>query len=262
MTSDNLENKSNHLRSLSSIFQWMPTCAMIIDTNGVIFEVNQQAIRFFKASTKEDFIFDKENIKNMVIDSQRTVDLIKIISKNSELISREILLRRFDKTITSVDMTANTFPDNPHYILIQFTESHPQSQANLIQLSQTFQREAQRLRPYLNKPGKVLLEEIIINDMLEDIIGNKPTRNNQLDVVGEERIEQLTRMFPEFSNNELILCGYLSLKMSMDDISNLTGKTSNSLRVSFHRILKKTSFSSGKEFLRKLQSLNHTHHHI
>jgi hypothetical protein len=257
MTSDNLDSKSNHPRSLSSIFQWMPTCAMVIDTNGVIFEVNQQAIQFFKASTKEDFIFDKQNIKNMVIDSQRTIDLIKVISKNTELISREILLRRFDKTIASVDITANTFPDNPNYILIQFTESHPQSQTNLIQLSQIYRREAQRLKPYLNKPGKILLEEIIINNMPEEVTGNKPTRNNQLDVVGEERIEQLTKMFPEFSNNELILCGYLSLKMSTDDISNLTGKTSNSLRVSFHRILKKTSFSSGKEFLRKLESLKH-----
>ncbi|HJV78241.1 MAG TPA: PAS domain-containing protein [Paludibacter sp.] len=257
MTSDNLDSKSNYLRSLSSIFQWMPTCAMIIDMSGIILDVNQQAIRFFKASTKEDFIFNKQNIKNIVIDSQRTADLIKIISKNAELMSREILLRRFDKTIISVDMTANTFPDDPNYILIQFTGSHPQSQTNLSQFSQMFRREAQRLKPYLNKPGKILLEEIIISNMLEEIISNKPTRNNPLDVVGEERIEQLTKMFPEFSKNELILCGYLSLKMSMDDISNLTGKTSNSLRVSFHRVLKKTSFSSGKEFLRKLESLKH-----
>lgn len=255
MTSDNLDSKLIQQRSLSSIFQWMPSCALIIDNNGIILEVNQQAIRFFRASTKEDFIFDKQNIKNMVIDSQRTVDLIKIISKNTELISREILLRRFDKTITSVDMIAGIFPENPNHILIQFTESHPQSQANLTQLSQAYRREAQRLKPYLNKPGKNVLEEIIINDMLEEIISNKPSRNNQLDVVGEDRINQLTKIFPIFSNNELILCGYLSLKMSIDDISNLTGKTSNSLRVSFHRILKKTDYATGKEFLRILESL-------
>jgi len=257
MTSDNLNSKLIYQQSLSSIFQWMPTCAMVIDTNGIILEVNQQAIRFFRASTKEDFIFDKQNIRNMVIDSQRTVDLIKIISKNTELISREILLRRFDKTITSVDITAAVLPENPNQILVQFTESHPQSQANLTQLSHAFRREAHRLKPYLNKPGKNLLEEIISNDLPEEITTtNKPSRNNQLDVVGEERIEQLTYMFPEFSNNEIILCGYLSLKMSIDDIANLTGKTPNSLRVSFHRILKRTDFATGKEFIRKLESLN------
>ena len=260
MTSDNLDSKLIHQRSLSSIFQWMPTCAMVIDTNGVILEVNQQAIRFFRASTKEDFIFDKQNLRNMVIDLQRAIDQIKIISKNTELISREILLRRFDQTITSVDITASMLPDSPNHILIQFTESHPQSQANLSILSQAFHREVQRLRPYLNKPGKNLLDEIVANDLFDEIKSNKFSRSNQLHIVGEDRIIELTTLFPEFSNNELVFCGYLSLNMSVDDISNLTGKTSNSLRVSFHRILKKTSFSSGKEFLRKLQSLNHIQH--
>jgi len=257
MISDNLNNKSGHQQSLSSIFQWMPTCALIIDHYGMILEVNQQAIRFFKAATKEDFIFDKQNIKNMIIDSQRTMDMIKAISRNTDLISREILLRRFDKTISSVDMTAGALPDNPNFILVQFTESHAQSQAMLDQLSQAYKREAQRLRPYLNKPGRNLLDEIILNDMLEEVIANKFIRPAKPEVVSEERLDLLTDMFPGFSNMELLLCGYLSLKMSIDDISNLTGKTPNSLRVTFHRILKKTTFANGKEFLRKLESLKH-----
>ncbi|MDR3653864.1 MAG: hypothetical protein P4L34_12955 [Paludibacter sp.] len=255
MTSDSLDNKLPHQHSLSTIFQWMPSCALVIDLNGVIHEVNQQAIEFFRATTKEDFIFDKQNIKNIIIDSQRAVDLIKLISKTKESIYREILLRRFDKTIASVNLIACIFPDNPTYIIFQFIESHPYNQVILTELSHAFHHEAQRLKPYLNKPGKNLLEEVIVSDLLEDIVANKPTRNDQINVVGDERINLLTKYFPEFSTNELILCGYLSLKLSIDDISSLTGKTSNSLRVSLHRILQKTNFSSSKEFLRKLSSL-------
>ena len=255
MTSDNLNNNLNYNTLLSSVFQWMPISAVVIDINGIIHEVNKQAIQFFRATTKEDFIFDKQNIKNIIIDSNRAVDLIKLITKSYEPINREILLRRFDKTIVSVDMVANVFPDNVNFILVQFTESHPQSQAILTELSQAFRHEVKHLKPYLNKPGKKLMEEIIINDLLDDVITNKSTRLNQIEVVGEERISKLTNIFPEFSNNELILCGYLSLKMSIEDIAVITGKTSNSLRVSFHRILGKTKYTTGKEFLRKLESI-------
>lgn len=254
MIFDKIDSKLTPKQSLLSVFEWMTTCAMVIDSNGIIQEVNQKAIQFFKASTKEDFIFDKQNIKNIIIDSHRAVELIKIISKNTESVNREILLRRFDKTIASVDLYACVLPDNPNCILIQFVEKQTYNQSILTELSQAFRREAQRLKPYLNKPGKILLEEIIINDMLDGIITNKPTHNNQL-VVGEERINLLTKKFPEFSNRELILCGYLSLKMSIDDISGLTGKTSNSLRVALHRILLKTNFTNSKEFLRELESI-------
>lgn len=255
MTSDHLDSQPAILHSLSSIFQWLPTCALIIDTSGFIHEVNKQAIRFFRAATKEDFIFDKQNIIHLAIDSQRAPELIELIRKSPEPVNREVLLRRFDKTISSVDLTACLLPDNPNFMLVQFSESQPKNQAILTELSQIFRRETQRLKPYLNKPGKVLLDEIIVSNVLESVIPNKPTRIDQLKVAGEERINQLTKMFPSFSNNELIFCGFLSQRMSIEEISALTGKTPNCLRVSFHRILGKTNFSSGKELLRKIESI-------
>jgi len=254
MTSDTLDSKTHQL-SLSSIFFWMPVCALIIDKNGNIREINQQAIEFFKASTKEDFIFDKQNVKNMIIDSQRAVELIEEICKAKALINKEILLRRFDKTIASVDLNASIFPDNPSYILIQFTETYPKSQAILNELSEAYRHETLRLKPYLNKPGKELLEEIVVTNLLDSISTNKPTRNEQLVVVGEDRINKISNTFPQLSNSELIICGYLSLRMSIDNVANITGKTSNSLRVAFHRILNKTDLKTGKELLKLLESI-------
>jgi hypothetical protein len=255
MTSDNFDNKLTYQHLMSAIFEWLPVCALVIDPNGVIHEVNQQAIHFFRATTKEDFIFDKQNIRNMIIDSHRAAEMIKVISKSTRPVNQEILIRRFDKTIACVDLYACLFPDNPKYILLQFSEKKPQNQVYMFELSQAFRREAQRLRPYLNKAGRKVLDEIIIEDMAESIVGNKIQKKNQVVVVPEERMEQLKKMYPEFSNNDLIFCGYLSLKMSIDEISSVIDKTPNSLRVTFHRILKKTTFATGREFLRKLESL-------
>jgi hypothetical protein len=255
MTSDILDSKITRQQSLTSIFQWMPVCALVIDINGNIHEVNRQAIEFFKASTKEDFIFDKQNIKNMIVDSHRGVELIENIWKNKELINKEILVRRFDKTVASVDVNAGIFPDNPNYILIQFTETYTKSQAILNELSEALRHEAQRLKPYLNKPGKDLLDEIIISNLLDGISGNKPTRNEQLIVLGEDRINKISGIFPQLSNSELIICGYLSLRMSVDNIAKVIGKTPNCLRVAFHRIVRKTNLPSGKELLRQLESI-------
>lgn len=254
MVSDSLNTK-NQPESLSSIFQWMPTCALIIDKNGIIVEVNEQAIRFFKASTQEDFIFDKQNIKNMIIDYQRANELIDSIKKNKTITDKEILLRRFDKTIASVDMNACTFPDYPNWILIQFKETFLHSQDILNELSQAYKREALRLKPYLNKPGKEALEQMIISNILDEVTKNKPTRNDQVKVVGEDRIELLTQAFPQLSNSEIVLCGYFSLKMSIENVAHLTGKTPNCLRVAFHRILRKTTYKTGKEFLRALETI-------
>ena len=252
MIAENSDTTIQRKSDLETIFEWMPVCSLIVDLYGIIQEVNQKAIQFFRATTKEDFIFDKQNLSNMIIDSQHTMELIRLVCKSPEPVSKEILFRRFDKTIAGVDLNACLFPDNRKLILIQFYEKKLNNQIYIHELSQAFRREAQRLKPYLNKPGKNILEEIIVNDVAEDIVSNKLSKKNPVAIVNEERIKHLTAIFPGFSSNELFLCGYLSLKMSIDEIASLTGKTPNCLRVSFHRILKKTPFTSGKEFLRKL----------
>jgi len=255
MASDSSEQNMTHANALSSMFDWMPTCALVIDSNGIIQEVNQKAIQFFRATTKEDFIFDKQNLINMIVDSHRAHELIKQIVRSSEPVNKEILIRRFDKTIATVDFYACLFPENPSRIFIQFAEKKSHSHVYMYELSEVFRHEVQRLKPYLNKPGKSILEEIVIADLVEGIISNKTSKQNQEAVMAEERITQLTGLFPEFSNQELVFCSYLSLNMSIDEIASITGKTANSLRVSFHRILKKTSFATGKEFIRNIQAI-------
>jgi len=233
----------------------MATCALIIDSNGFILDVNQQALEFFRTPTKEDFIFDKQQIMNLAIDSQQTMELIEKIKENKDLLNRKTLLRRFDKTIACVDISVCLFPDNPKFLLIQFTETPTQSYTILTELTQAYRREVLRLRPYLNKPGKELMEQLIVSEILDGVLKNKPKRNKQLEVIRDEKIKQLAKIFPALTDHDLSFCGYLWLKMTIDEISNLTGKTTNSLRVLLHRILIKTNLKSAKELHKLLENI-------
>ena len=95
MTSENQEIQSNASLSMQSVFEWMPICALVIDSNGLIQEVNQKAIQFFGANTKEDFIFDKQNITNMIVDRPQALEFIKSISKKQGSTKQ----RNFNKAI-------------------------------------------------------------------------------------------------------------------------------------------------------------------
>jgi len=251
MTPDQIDKKASYQKSFLSMFDWMATCAMIIDSNGFILDVNQQALEFFKTSTKEDFIFDKQQIKNLAIDARQTIDLIEKIKANKDLINRKTLLRRFDRSIACVDMSVCLFPDESENLLIQFTETPSQSYTILTELSQAYKREVLRLKPYLNKPGKDLLEQLIVDEILEGVLNNKPKREKQIEIRRDKKIKKLSEMYPILTEGDLRLCGFLALKMSIDEISNVTGKTTNSLRVVLHRIIVKMNFSKTQE-LRKL----------
>ena len=255
MTSDKLDTRLTYQKSILSMFEWMATCAMIIDPHGIILDVNQQALEFFRTSTKEDFIFDKQQIKNLAIDARQTTDLIEKIKANKDLINRKTLLRRFDKSIACVDMSVCLFPDDSKNLLIQFTETPSQSYTILTELSQAYKHEVLKLKPYLNKAGKDLLDQLIVSDILEGVLNNKPKREKQIEIIRDEKIKKLAEMHPILTEGDLRFCGYLALNMTIDEIANVTGKTTNSLRVVLHRIIVKINLSKTQELRKLLNSI-------
>lgn len=250
----NNSNNAKFLLEISSIFEWMPTCSVIIDKELKILDANQQALLFFKAKSKSDF-FDICKSNSLFIDNQLFIQIIREILNSKSVVRKKILLRRFDKTIACIDAEVASFPNKENYFLIQFSDNSHDSQSIFTNIIQGFRNDIQQLKPYLNKPGKELLGQIIYNERLEGIIKNKPIYNQQIDFIRQERIIQLSEIFPDLSINELTLCAYLSQKISIEDIAKITGKTSNSLRVALHRIVDKTHSLNTKEFLKKLQSL-------
>lgn len=240
-------------QSLTAVFDWMPVCAIITDVHGLIQEVNQQTVNFFRASTKEDFIFDKQNLTNLTIDGSRIKELLSNSKKTGKTVSKELFFRRFDKTISGATVGVHAIPENPSLFLIIFHPTAPQNEVYVQELAQSFKKEAQKFRPYLNKPGKLMLDELLADDITTNLHSTKPSNRYSSIIIGQDRLQIIRSLFPNFSDKELNLCAFLSLKMSIDEIAGATGSTPNSLRVLLHRILPKTNFTDTKEFIRFLE---------
>jgi len=242
------------LEQLHSVIRLLPTPALIVDLNGHIRIGNQKAVQFFCGCQAVDSLQDVK-INSRVVDLQYSHDLMTELMLKKEVVSRKILLRKFDKSIACVNLFACIIREEPEYILIQFTDISPKSHILLTEMVQSLHREIMLLKPYLNKPGKDVLENILKNNSLEGFCNCTTKQTNQHEVIRERRTASIHQLIPQLTRAELTFCGFLSLKMQVDEIALITGKTSNSLRVSFHRILKKSSHSNGKELLRRLESI-------
>jgi hypothetical protein len=249
-TTNNLDYKAK----MTTMFEWMPTCSMVLDTNANILDVNQQALLFFKSETKELF-FEKLKIQTVFLDLLIVEEIIQQITMQKKLVNKKLLLRRNDKSIACIDTNAVFFPENKNCVLLQFIDNSHQNQKYFTELVLVFRNETLRLKPYLNKPGKELLVEIINDEKIEGVVNNEPFCNNQFEIFHKDRIKHITGLFPDLSNSELALCSFLSIKMSINEIASITGKTSNSLRVAYHRILRKANFANGKDFLKIIEDL-------
>jgi len=252
-----ISNKSNNAifqQELSSIFEWMPTCTLIVDKYGTILDANQQALLFFKTETKKTLI-EFSNNNSIFVDELILLEILNEISDTKSVHKRKVFLARLDKTIACIDILAVSFPSTDHSFLIQFSDNSHESQDIFKNLVHTFKNNIIQLKPYLNKPGKELLGEILQNEELEGILKNKPKHNQEIALLCQERILQLSALYPELSIGELTLCAYLSLNISIENIAQITGKTPNSLRVAYHRIVMKIPSLNSKDLLKMLKSL-------
>lgn len=241
---------------LTDVFDWMPVCAIVCDSYGLIQQINKQAVDFFRADTKEDFIFDKQQLAAHVLDQSRIKELIKQAGKKNENIYSKLFFRLFDKSVTGTEVRICRIPEKKEEFLILFFENKIQSELYIQELSRAFRNEALRLKPYLNKPGKDLLDEITNSESTSTLTTKKNSTKLLSQLVGEERLHRISEKYPYLSEKELNLCGYLSLHMSIEDVASITGNTPNALRVLFHRIFKKTPFETSREFLISLENID------
>lgn len=240
--------------SLKSVISILPTATILIDLDGNIQFANVQSLEFFRFPNHET-LYQKKELSFMLDDSQLCEGLLKQIRNSSTTVEKTILIRKFDKSVAFINLSTQYFKSDFEGIILQFADVSAKTIAFLSEKIRILRNEISTLKPYLNKPGKELLENIIKRNLQTGINENNSKQKNRFDL-GQNKTVQLIQLFPMLSDYELSICGLLTLKLSFEEIASITGKTSNSLRVTFHRLLKKTNFNSGKELLRKLESIN------
>jgi hypothetical protein len=244
----------NQTETFVSSFDWMPTCALVIDVAGNVLDINELGLDFFNATSKVEFLMNL-HISQIIVDPKPSMDLIKEICVTNKYFNAKLLFRQIDKCVDCVEICAKFNPNNHNEILILFKESSPENYYILKEMIRVFRQETIRLKPYLNKPGKDILDEIIKNENLNTIINYKPNRVKEIEIIHEKRIEQLAVIFPQLSKSELVLCSFISLKLTIEEIAILTCKSSNSLRVAQHRIIQKLNLSCLKELKEQMNKL-------
>jgi len=240
--------------SLKSVISILPTATILIDLEGNIQYANVQALSFF-LSPDEDSFYNRMNLNFMLIDTPCLTELVLQIKVTKASIDKISLIRRFDNSVINVNLFAQYFKSNFEGIILQFTHISAKANVFVTEKMKVIKKDIVLLKPYLNKPGKDLLEKIVCKNLTEITVDFKTTQKNYFNLFPQSTLNKLSQSYSGFSNLELSLCGLLSLKLSFEEISHITGKSSNSLRVLFHRLLKKTEFQNSKEFLRKLESL-------
>lgn len=242
----------SYTQHLHNILEWMPVPTLIADIHGNVLEANAAALNFIGIKPCRKSIGDF-HLKHFIVDHTKALALImESVSKNATT-PQSYLVRLPGQVYTSVVLSARIFPGGTKIILIQFTESNHRARLIFSEMAYTFRREVSTLKPYLNKPGKELLEQILAGSTPDSINRIKPLAHDNTNTIQDQRHKGIAGMFPGLSASELSLCSLLSLNMSVNEIAAFTGKSSNCLRVTLHRILRKTNSASTKEFLKKIE---------
>lgn len=248
----NETNTGYDMQQLLRVFEWMPMPALVTDTEGKLLAANPPAMGFF--GMKDGQPADGSiHAGHFFVDFAKAFPLILDSAAKNETLPGKYLVRLPGRQLTCIDLHARLLPYN-NTVLIQFTESAPKARLIFSEMTHTYRREVSRLKPYLNKAGKELLDEIVAN------IAHGNTSNSRTaagvdytDTLRKERHSYIGGIFPQLTGSELTLGSFLSMNMPINEIAAFTGKSSNCLRVTLHRILKKTNCASTKEFLQKIE---------
>lgn len=112
--------------------------------------------------------------------------------------------------------------------------------------------EVAKLKPYLNRTGKNMLDGIMKKYFKEE-----PNQQLTLDdlVYYEKELKIIQKAFPLLSHREVILCGLLANDMDSKDIASITNRTLDSVFVTIHRINKKLDILNKKQLIDTLKEL-------
>jgi len=240
---------------MTAVFNQLPLPTIIVDSAGVVVLINKEAKKYLFISN-EDVRTQYVDINKIIVsDISGAVFIVDEAYLQDEVKVHKALVRIVDGRVICVDLYISPLEFNSTMFQIQFVESNEQNQLVLSDLVNSYSKEVLRLRPYLNKPGKEMLAQLVFNEISSGVEKNKLNKRIQLELINSQLRSKLAKEFPQLSNNDLTLCGFFSQKLTIDEVAAVTGKTSNCLRVSFHRIVRKTAFKSSKAFLLKLEEI-------
>lgn len=136
--------------------------------------------------------------------------------------------------------------------IIHFSKASEKYSVASISSLYSIKDEVAKLKPYLNRTGKMMHEATMRKYFREG--NNLKLTLNDL-VYYEKELRIIQKAYPSLSNREVILCGLLVNDMDSKDIASITNRTPDLVFVTIHRINKKLDLLNKKQLVDKLKEL-------
>ena len=154
--------------------------------------------------------------------------------------------------IMNYSMTRIQNPKLGKIAIIHFSKASEKYSVASISSLYSIKDEVAKLKPYLNRTGKGILDNLMKKYFREE--SNQQLTLDDL-VYYEKELMIIQKAFPLLSHREVILCGLLVNDMDSKDIATITNRTLDSVFVTIHRINKKLDFLNKKHLVDTLKEL-------
>ena len=136
--------------------------------------------------------------------------------------------------------------------IIHFSKASEKYSIASISSLYSIKDELAKLKPYLNRTGKLMHEAIMKKYFREE--SNQQLTLDDL-VYYEKELRIIQKAYPLLSHREVILCGLSVNDMESKDIASITNRALDSVFVTIHRINKKLDFENRKHLVDTLKDL-------
>ncbi len=154
--------------------------------------------------------------------------------------------------ILNYSMTKIHNPKLGEISIIHFSKASEKYLVASISSLYSIRDEVAKLKPFLNRTGKTMLDNIMKKYFREET--NQQLTLDDL-VYYEKELRIIQKAFPILSHREVILCGLLVNDMDSKDIASITNRTLDSVFVTIHRINKKLDLLNKKQLVDTLKEL-------
>ena len=162
-----------------------------------------------------------------------------------------VILLNGKHEIMNYSLTRITNPLLGKVYIVYFSKASEKYSVASISSLYSVKEEVAKLKPYLNRTGKIMHEGMMNKYFREE--------NQQLtldDLVYYEReLRIIQKAYPSLSHREVILCGLLVNNMDSKDIASITNRTLDAVFVTIHRINRKLNILNKKQLVDTLKDL-------
>lgn len=210
--------------------------------------LNKRAYDILEMKEDEKFdLFTWNKINPYVKDIIRAKDEDVVIDKKAH-----IILLNGKHEILNYSMTRIYNTKLGEIDIIHFSKASDKYLVASISSLYSIRDEIVKLKPFLNRSGKTILDSIMKKYFREET--NQQLTLDDL-VYYEKELRIIQNAFPILSNREVILCGLLVNDMDSKDIASITNRTLDSVFVTIHRINKKLDLLNKKQLVDTLKEL-------